>query len=105
MTKSCFNCRHLLTWHSPATRHEPEDSGWECGNPDLHDLSGVDEADFTSDDAAAEAYAKGCCGYDFFDHEEQQRKQAAAVAEYERQMRESEPKPEDLVRFNAIAYE
>ena len=32
ITRSCLSCCHLKRWNYPATRDEPEDSGWVCGH-------------------------------------------------------------------------
>ena len=70
-TKSCFTCQNLKTWDYPATREDPEDSGWKCGlkENDHYEAYGCEEEDkdFTSEEQLAAGIAKECPSYLFFD--------------------------------------
>ena len=59
--KSCHNCKNCHSWYSPATREDPEDSGWEC----KLELDTFESDDAGSGIALAEYFAKDCKSYEF----------------------------------------
>ena len=66
--KSCFDCQHCKTWHYPATREDPEDSGFDCAKDWPGGLNLTEdefEASTELDDTVlAELYAENCPSFE-----------------------------------------
>ena len=80
---SCFTCKHVKTWHHPASREEPEDSGCECNHPDqaIINENWVEPSDDGFNDEQMALYcAQHCPGYEFFDRDAQRAVQDDALA-------------------------
>lgn len=80
--KSCFNCKHLKSWHDSGDRETPPDSGWECGHPNYDHLCEYYEepAEEMTDEQFAAYCAHDCEGYEFHDWEAEEREREEALA-------------------------
>ena len=64
--KSCFDCQNCHTWHYPATREDPEDSGFDCSKDWPTNLSDEEFEASTEldDDSLAALYAEQCPSFE-----------------------------------------
>ena len=64
---SCLDCKHVKTWSTPATRWEPDDSGWEC-SLELDCTTDIDQLDLPCDEnEVALVIAAQCPKFEYFD--------------------------------------
>lgn len=97
ISKSCFNCKYLSRFRSPATQYEPEFSEWGCKHAKQNDFPDPSEClDDSDDDTVGKFYALECLGYEFFDWDEFDRIQAQAEVEMEKELSISEAEQIEL---------
>ena len=59
--RSCFNCKHLVSWYYPPSREDPGDQGYECGHKEgAWYVVELDDKQFSTEEEECQFIAAQC---------------------------------------------